>query len=99
MTSAGEILIRVHPEWNGWQTAAVRLGDLEEVRWARPEGAPRDLVHGYVHCDRVVTGELPHDCAGTRPPHRLLVCILKRHTVPAVYDDLVQRANGNRSPG
>jgi hypothetical protein len=88
--------ICVQREWNGWRTAEVRLRDLQQVHWLQPSGAPRPLVHGYVSCDGFITGSLVHECAPEQRPHPLLVCVLKSHTVPAVYDELVRRANGRR---
>ena len=48
---------------------------------------------GYVSCTSIVAGALTHNCAGTDAPHRLLVCVLKDHTLPAVDADLEHRAD------
>jgi hypothetical protein len=90
-------LIRVQREWDGWRTAEVRLNDLQDVHWFQPAGAPRPLVHAYVSCDSVMSGDLPHDCHCTPAPHRLLVCVLKRHTTGRAYSEMVRRADGRKN--
>jgi hypothetical protein len=97
MQAYDDILIRVHAEWNGWRNAEVRVSDLHEVYWFQPDGAPRALVHGYISCSNIVTGDVPHDCNRRSTAHRLLVCILKRHAIPAVYADLARRADAERT--
>jgi hypothetical protein len=97
MRAYDDMLIRVHSEWNGWRTAEVRSGDLREVYWIRPNRAPQAIVHGYISCSNIVTGDIPHDCDRRSAPHRLLVCILKRHTMPAVYAELARRADEERA--
>lgn len=91
-----ETRIRVHREWNGCRTAEVRLGDLQQVHWFQPPGAPRPLVHGYVSCTSIVSGDIPHECNRTDAPHRLLVCVLKKHTLPPAHIELAQRADAHR---
>ena len=93
MRSEDEALICVQREWTDWRTAEVRLGDLRGLHWFQPSRAPRELLHGYVACDKVTSGELPHDCAA-RGQHPLLVCVLRSHTLPTVYSELVRRASG-----
>ena len=88
-----ETLIRVHREWDGWRTAEVRVGDLQDVHWFQPHGAPHPLVHARVLSTNLVTGDILHDCERSPGPHRLRVCVLKRHTVPTVYADLARRAD------
>jgi len=68
------------------------LGDLQELHWAQPAGAPRALLHAYVSCARIPAGDLPHDCERSLGPHRLLVCILKGHSPASVYAELECRA-------
>jgi hypothetical protein len=97
MRTYDEILIRVHSNWKGWRNAEVRLADLREVCWFQPKGAPQAIVHGYISCSNIVTGEVPHDCDRRSAPHRLLVCILKRHAMPTVYTELVRRADEQRT--
>ena len=86
-------LIPVQREWNGWRRAQVRLDDLRDVHWFQPEGAPRPLVHGNISCADIVDGDIPHDCSLTKGPHRLHVCVLKRHTIPTVHAKLARRAD------
>jgi hypothetical protein len=89
-------LIRVQREWNGWRSAQVRLDHLHDVHWFQPDRAPRQLVHGYVSCASIVDGDIPHECSLTQGPHRLLVCVLKRHTTPGAYAELARRADGHQ---
>src|SRR5262245_44761397 len=84
-------LVPVRCAWNAWQTAEVRLGDLEGIHWYQPTGAPRPLVHAYVDCTKT-RGQIAHDHQTTPGPHRLLVCVLKRHAAPPAYSELVRLA-------
>jgi len=86
------MLIRVQAHWNDWNDAEIRLADLE-IHWHRPTGAPHAILHGYILCSRVVTGDLPHRCDTRSAPHRIFVCVLKRHTLSPVYSELIRRAN------
>jgi hypothetical protein len=92
MQTLDDMLIPVQREWNGWRTAAVRLGDLQNVHWLQPSGAPVPLVHAYVVCTNFRTGDVPHDCNLTPAPHRLLVCVVKKHIAPIAYLELSRRA-------
>lgn len=96
MPGHDDMLIRVQSEWDGWRNAEVRFGDLRDVHWFQPPRAPHALVHGYISCSNIATGDIPHDCDRRSAPHRLLVCILKKHTIPPVYAELAQRADGGR---
>ncbi|HKB09138.1 MAG TPA: hypothetical protein VKD69_00740 [Vicinamibacterales bacterium] len=91
MNTADGLLVPVRCAWNAWQTAEVRLSDLHDVHWLQPMGAPRPLVHAYVDCT-ATAGLIAHDCRATPAPHRLLVCVLKRHAAPLVYQELVRLA-------
>jgi hypothetical protein len=94
-----ELMIRVHRAWNGWRSAEVRLSHLHDVHWRQPAGAPHPLIHGYIACDNIVTGAIPHECHQlARAPHTLLVCVLKHHTLSSAYAELVRFANA-RTPG
>lgn len=97
MRASDERVIRVQSAWNGWRSAEVRLSDIREVHWFQPTRAPRALVHGYMFCSNIVTGEIPHDCDRRTAPHRLLVCILKSHTIVTVYAELARRADERRT--
>jgi hypothetical protein len=83
--------IRVTSDWNGWHGAEVRLRDIHGLHWRQPDGAPKPLLHGYVACTDVLNGDMPHQCELRSAPHPLLVCIIRRHTVPALYAELVRR--------
>lgn len=85
--------IFVEHTWDGWRIAEVRLADLHDVHWRQPSGAPRALVHGYISCASIVAGSLPHDCERSGGPHRLLVCVLKKHCAPSMYAFLAERAD------
>ncbi|MCA1562671.1 MAG: hypothetical protein LC804_21195 [Acidobacteria bacterium] len=87
-----DLLVCVQREWDGWQTAEVRLGKLQSIHWFQPHRAPRPLLHGYVSCASITTGQIPHNCERTGGPHRLLVCVLKRHNAPSVYAEIARRA-------
>jgi hypothetical protein len=90
------MLIRVQQSWDGWHTAEVRLGDLGNVHWLQPDRAPHPLLHAGISCTSLVTGDLPHHCDPASAPHRLLVCILKRHALPSVYAEIARRADEHR---
>jgi hypothetical protein len=92
-----DMRIRVHWNWNGCRTAEVRPGDLQQLHWFQPQGAPRPILHGYIQCSRIVTGDMPHGCNRLDAAHRLLVCVLKRHTLPVLYMELAQRADAHAS--
>jgi hypothetical protein len=91
MTTDDGLPIPVRCAWNSWQTAEVRLGDLQGIHWHQPTGAPRPLMHAYVDCTKI-HGQFGHDCRTTPAPHRLLVCVLKRHVAPPTYSQLVRLA-------
>lgn len=91
-------LVRVQSKWNEWRNATIRLADIDDVHWFQPTQAPRALLHGYVSCAHLAAGDLPHMCEESSSPHRLRICILKRHTLPEVYRDLVRRADERRAP-
>jgi hypothetical protein len=86
-------LVVVQPEWNGWRTAVARMIDLEEVHWFQPKGALCPLIHAYVSCTTLLSGGIPHECPSTASPHRLHVCILKRHTSACVFELLSRLAS------
>jgi len=86
-------LIQVQHEWNGWRAADVRFGDLQNVHWLQPAGAPHPLVHAYISCASVVHGDIPHACDRESTPHRLRVCVLKRHAIATTYAELARRAD------
>ena len=92
-----DVLIFVQHEWNGWHKAFVRLCDLQNIHWFQPRGAPKPLIHAYVLCTSVIEGDIPHGCERTAAPHRLRVCILKRHSTASVYAEIVRRADDQQA--
>ena len=84
--------IFVQRQWNDWRKAEVFSSDLHGAHWRHPAGASRPLLHAYVSCAKVQSGAIPHRCDIRSAPHWLLVCILRRHTVGAVYDELTRVA-------
>lgn len=89
----GNAIVYVQREWNAWRTAEVRLRDLKEIHWRQPAGAPQKLVHAYVSCADIRAGDLPHACGDSWGPHRLLVCVLRRHVTPSVHAEIARRAD------
>lgn len=85
-------LVVVQRAWSDWRTAVVHVTELEEIHWFQPAGAARPLIHAYVWCDKIVSGNLSHDCLDSPSPHRLLICLLKSHTAPVVYETLAEQA-------
>jgi hypothetical protein len=98
MSTDNGLLVPVRCAWNAWQTAEVRLDDLQQIHWYQPAGAPRPLVHAYVDCTKT-RGLIAHDCQTASAPHRLLVCVLKRHAAPFAYNELVRLAAALDAPG
>ena len=92
MSADQDVLVNVQGAWNGWRTAEVRLSGLEQIHWLQPSGAPRPLLHGYVSCNAMVSGNIPHECSDTPGPHRFLICVLKQHNTAALYAELAARA-------
>jgi hypothetical protein len=88
-----EMSLGLRADWKHCQTASTRFADLHDVHWHQPPGAPHAMVHGYVACTDIVTGHIPHECDPMTSPHRLHVCVLKRHTIPEVYAELVRLAD------
>jgi hypothetical protein len=82
----------VQRAWSDWRTAVVHITELEDIHWFQPAGAARPLIHAYVWCDKIISGNLSHDCFRSPGPHRLLICLLKSHTAPCVYEALAERA-------
>jgi len=92
MAGLDNTVITVRTEWKGWRQAEVRLIDVEDLHWSRPDQAPHPLLHGYVLCTRLVAGAIPHHCGRTAAPHRLLICVLKHDCVPTAFAELSRRA-------
>jgi hypothetical protein len=97
MTAIHDDLVRVQSDWKDWRTVEVRLRDVTGLHWLQPSGAPHALLHGYISCASIVSGEVPHRCSESSAPHRLLVCALKRRTPPAVYAIMALQADAARN--
>ena len=97
MQTVDDVLIRVQREWNGWHTAEVRFGDLQDIHWRQPRLGPRPLAHAYISCTTLASGALPHGCEPGEDPHRLLVCVLKKHCIPSVYAEIARRADAHQT--
>jgi hypothetical protein len=92
MAPYDDLLLRVHAAWNGCPSAHVRIANIRDLHWRRPAGAPRPLLHAYIACPDIVSGTIPHACDPETAPHRILVCILKRHAMAGAYEMLASRA-------
>jgi hypothetical protein len=97
MPALDDMLITVRAEWKGWRQAEVRMLDVEDLHWFQPDRAPHAFVHGYVLCTQLATGAIPHDCGRSAPPHRLLICVLKRDCLPTAFAELARRADTFRN--
>ena len=86
-------LVVVQHDWKGWRKAMTPVHALEDVHWHQPPGAPRRIIHAYVSCADLTSGDVPHECGEAGGPHRLLVCVLKCHTAPSVFEELARRAD------
>jgi hypothetical protein len=83
----------VTAEWNDWRLVHTRLGNLSDVHWHQPRGASHPLIHAWLLCSDVVGGELWHCCNRLSAPHRLCVCVLKKHNISSAYAELVRQAD------
>jgi hypothetical protein len=74
------------------------LSDLRDLHWAQPGHAPRRLLHAFISCTDILSGDLAHTCDSRSLPHTLLVCVLKRHATPEAYRELVRCADAANRP-
>lgn len=93
MTS-DDAIVHVRSGWRDWDGAEVRAGDLEDVHWRRPSGAPTRLLHAYLRGSSADGPQEPGSRTGV--PARVLVCILRHDTVPSLYVELADRASDHR---
>jgi hypothetical protein len=93
MTRYEDVAISVCAEWNDWRSTHVRLGNLRDAHWHQPHGAPRPLLHAYVSCTDIGSGDLSHTCDVSSAPHLVRVCLLKGHNVPSAYAEVARRAD------
>jgi hypothetical protein len=87
--------ISVTADWRDWRWASARLGDLRDVHWHQPKGAPHAMVHAFLSCADV-SGEFSHACDPSSAPHSVRVCILRSHNLSAAYAELTRRADQAR---
>lgn len=92
MAPYDDVTVSISAPWDDWRSAQIRLNDLSDPHWHQPAGAPRPLLHAYVTCERIVSGALPHVCDPSSRPHRIRVCILKKHNTSSAYTEVERRA-------
>jgi hypothetical protein len=85
-----EPALYVRRQWNDWKIARVALSDFEGSHWSNVSGgiqatAPRDFIHGYILCNRILSGEIAHSCRHGRGPHVIKVCIVQKDNDPEVF--------------
>ena len=83
MTKATGPLVRVRRHWNCRRIGDVRLGDIDDLHWARTSGgtghrSPFVMMYGYVLCDRLVAGTLAHSCVHGEGAHRVKIVVVKK---------------------
>jgi hypothetical protein len=92
MHTCDTVAVSVTSNRTDWRAANARLGDLRDVHWHQPMGAPHPVLHAYVSCADV-SGDLLHHCDASSAPHVVRVCILKSRNTPGVYAALAQKAD------
>ena len=78
-----ETIVRVRRHWNCRRIGDVRLGDVDDLHWARTSGgighrSPFVMMYGYILCDRLVAGTLAHSCVHGEGPHRIKIVVVKK---------------------
>ena len=78
-----ETIVRVRRHWNRRRIGDVRLGDIDDLHWARTSGgtghrSPFVMIYGYLLCDRLVAGRLAHSCVHGERPHRIKIVVVKK---------------------
>jgi hypothetical protein len=91
-------LVAVRGRWDEWRTAQVSMSQLHDLFWMQPSGTARPILHAYVSCDDVVTGEIPHRCGDGTARHRLLVCVLRKDVTPSMHATLERLATSASPP-
>ena len=97
MNQYDNVAVAVTVDWNDWRSASARLGDLHDVHWFQPTGAPHPLLHASMSCTDVLGGALSHHCDGSSAPHRVRICILKSRNIAETYSLLVRNADAGHS--
>jgi hypothetical protein len=74
-------LVRVRRDWDDAQREAeFRLDQLRDFHWTDTAGgtgrrAPTELLHAYVWCSDMRSGDLAHSCEHGPGPHNIKVCV------------------------
>jgi hypothetical protein len=89
----GHQLVTVRRQWNDWRKAVYRFHAIENVHWSDVSGgvnahANREYLHGYVWCDKMVSGDLAHSCMHGKVPHRIKVCIVQIDNTKPIHQAL-----------
>lgn len=94
---SAETKVRVRRQWNDWQIIDVPLAALRDFHWRDTSGgvmarSPRPFLHARMWCTEIRDREFPHSCTHGRPPHEILVCIVKKDNPKAVVAELERQA-------
>ena len=86
----------VRRQWNDWRQANVMLTNLEALHWSSISGGvqaltPRPFLHGYIWCNQILEGELPHTCMHGTAPHRIKVCVVKKDNPKEIFEKLLSQ--------
>jgi hypothetical protein len=74
-------LVRVRRDWNDARREALfRLDQLRDFHWTDTAGgtgrkAPVQLLHAYVWCSDMISGDLAHSCEHGPGPHNIKICV------------------------
>jgi hypothetical protein len=74
-------LVRVRRDWDDTRREAVfRLDQLRDFHWTDTAGgtgrkAPTQLLHAYVWCSDMISGDLAHSCEHGPGPHNIKICV------------------------
>lgn len=91
----------VRRHWCDQLRAEYRLADLTGLHWSdNSDGytrrSPNPMVHGYVMCHKMVSGDILHSCLHeTWPPHRIKVCVVAKDNTKALMMRLKVKATEN----
>lgn len=47
--------------------------------------SPYAMIHGYMSCDALISGDLAHSCRHGRGPHSIKICVVRKDNDPAVF--------------
>ena len=76
-------VVNVRRQPTDWRVAQYNPAGVHGLHWSGTSGGvnaslTHNFVHGYVHCNAMISDELAHSCSHGPPPHRVLVCLLKK---------------------